>query len=52
MTIARAIVLHGGGNAMVPECASDQGEIHVSRHKVRGQGVLGCGGAASLPAIL
>jgi hypothetical protein len=49
MTIARAIVLHGGGNAMVPECASDQGEIHVFRHEIRGERVFQDFGVSLLP---
>lgn len=49
MTIARANVLHSGSNAMGPECLSDHGEIHVSRHKMRGERVFQDFGVSLLP---
>jgi len=49
MTIARANVLRGGSNAMVPECLSDQGEIHVFRPEIRGERVFQDFGVSLLP---
>jgi hypothetical protein len=40
LPVARADILHCGSDAAVSERLSDQGEIHVFRHKVRGEGVF------------
>lgn len=36
----RANILHRRSDRAMPECLSDQGEIYISRHKVRGQGMF------------
>jgi len=40
LAVARSDVLHGGSDTAVPECLPDQGEIHVSRHKMRGESMF------------